>query len=203
MKLRLPRGYLSWTQFILWKSSQETYRKRYHVKGDSFQNDEMRYGKRVAEHLEKDTEEDDEIIKALGSLLPRYPKMGYEMRAVLKSKGCEIHLLSFFDTYKPRNHAFREDKTGRVPWTQKKAEKHKQLFFYALVIYLKTGKIPKEVHLDWIETKTKDGVVSATGKIVSFKVEISLADVLTMAGQVTKVAREISEDYKEAFNKTL
>ncbi|HEB13357.1 MAG TPA: hypothetical protein ENI13_00070 [candidate division CPR3 bacterium] len=203
MKLLLPRGYLSWTGYNLWLHNKEKYRKIYYLGEKSFSNREMKYGKRLADHLEKNTDEEDEIIKALGSLLPQYPKNGYEMNAVLKSGKQEIPLKSFFDTYKPSNHSLREYKTGRGIWTQGKADRHGQILFYCLVIYLATGEMPKEIHLDWIETKIEDEEVVATGMIFTFKVEKKLSDVLSMAGRVTKVAKEISEDYSEAFKKTL
>jgi hypothetical protein len=48
---------------------------------------------------------------------------------------------------------FYEIKTGVSKWTQKRANEHLQLHFYAMGIYLEYKVVPKVVKLIWIETE--------------------------------------------------
>lgn len=106
------------------------------------------------------------------------------------------------DTCMKDYSVFREYKTGRVPWTQGKANKHGQLLFYATGIYLKTKKIPK-VYLDWLETEVVDGKVEFTGKTASFEVVFGLKDILEMMSRIRKNAIAIDKCYREHLENTI
>jgi hypothetical protein len=87
---------------------------------------------------------------------------------------------------------FYEFKTGKVKWTQVKADKHLQLKFYAMLIYLHYGVQVKNTELIWMETFTNpEGIVEPTGHIERFKVAITLKDILETMAITSKVAKEI------------
>lgn len=199
-KLLNPRGYLSWTQVDMWMRSPDRYIRQYVHGASGFENSGMTFGKQASEALEG-AETDDTAMEALVALLPHYAKREHEIRATMTTEAGAVVLLGKLDTFGMDPIRFREYKTGRVAWTQAKADRHKQLLHYAALIYLFFGKLPTEVWLDWAETVEEDGVVRLTGRIVSFKVEITLLAVLGYLAVVTRVAKEIDAAYREEMKK--
>jgi hypothetical protein len=118
------------------------------------------------------------------------------MEGVLKTKDGDIRIVSHPDSMDSKTFALREYKTGKVKWTQKKADNWFQLKFYATLIQIIYGKIPPEVHLDWIETfKDTDGIIKPTGHVETFKVEITMTDILNTKALITRVAKEIESEW--------
>lgn len=200
-KLLNPRGYLSWTQVDMWERSPERYVRQYIHGAAGFENSGMTFGKGMSEALENGTDGSDPLMEAVVALLPRYAKPEHEIVADLKTPQGVVVLLGKLDTFDPRPIRFREYKSGRVPWTQARANRHRQLLHYASLIYLKHGQIPTEAWLDWVETEEVDGEVRFTGTIKSFKVEIGMRDVLEYLADVSRVAREIDEAYRREIDK--
>lgn len=198
-----PRGYLSYTQIELWRKDPKRYIRQY-IHGESgFENAGMRFGKRTSDALENGADGDDLLMEAAVALIPAYAKREHEIRATLKDKdGRSVVLLGKLDTFDPKTPRFREYKTGKVPWTQARANKHWQLPFYAALIMLDCGKIPKDTYLDWIETEYTDYGVQFTGNIKSYRVEIDMLRVLDTLAVAMKAAREIDAAYR-AEMKTL
>lgn len=194
-KLILPKKYLSWTQIEMWSKSRDSYRKRYYVPSKSLDTDEIRFGKMISERIENGT---------IHELLPElvvYDKPEYRILQEIDN----ISLLSFIDSYDTKNNVFREYKTGKKPWTKSRVQSHDQLVFYALVLYLETGKLPEYCHLDWIHTDNKPlGTFSnakkkeiyLTGEITPFKRIILEEEVLRLKKDIIRIANEISEDYQ-------
>ena len=199
-KLLNPRGYLSWTQINLWLQNPETYIRRY-IHGDAgFTNSGMQFGSKVSKALEGGVEEADGAMEALVSLLPRYDTPELEIRVPLKTPKGSVDLLGRMDTFRAKPLGFREYKTGRVKWTQAKAERHKQMPHYGTLIYLKHGGIP-EAWLDWAETEEVEGEVRLTGRIESFHVNLSMAAVLQYMALASRVAQEIDAAYRAELKK--
>jgi len=200
-KLLNPRGYLSWTQVDMFMRSPERYIRQYVHGAAGFENSGMTFGKRMSDALEKGAEEGDALMEAVVALLPRYAKPEHEIRVDFKTLHGVVVLLGKLDTFGMDPIRFREYKSGRVPWTQARANKHRQLLHYAALIYLFYGKLPTEVWLDWVETEETDGEVRFTGRILSFKVEITLLDVLGYLSVVSRVAKEIDAAYRAEIDK--
>lgn len=191
--INLPRKYISYSQIAMWKSAPERYKGKYFDGRDELDviNDSMVYGTKFADSLEHDMETGDTLTDTATSLLKKYEVRDKEMRVDMKTKNGWITLLGKPDTYNPETGEFREYKTGKSKWTQSKAEKHLQLRFYAVVIYLLHGKVVKDCYLDWVEThETMDGI-QPTGRIESFKVKLGLPVILQTMAEIKKVAEEI------------
>lgn len=202
--LKLPKPHLSWSQIDLWNRSQRAYMDRYFYGADGFVNDAMIYGKKFAEALETGETDGDEIMKLATIAIPRYPIAEYRLQAILETEGGDIPLLGYLDTsYDPPSEGMREYKTGKVPWTQKKVDKHGQLTLYALMVYLNEKKLPKSIHLDWLETENLNGEISVTGRIVSFETSRSIGEILEMATIIKRTAAQISAAYNEALKSIL
>lgn len=200
----LPREHLSWSQLELWDRSVEDYRAKYYLneepKRSKAQEQAMRYGKKFAETMEHGGS-DDPIAEMFGSIAERYEVSEMKIEAVLETKEGQIPLLGYLDTsHKNPTKGFREYKTGRLPWTQKRADNHGQITLYDLIVYLKYGGIPKTTYLDWFETVTEGDKTVMTGRHFHFLTVRKLSDIIAMAAQVKRTALAISEDYTKYLN---
>ena len=201
--IKLPRPHLSWSQIDLWNRNRNEYIQRYFYGKESFTNEAMEYGKKFATALETG-ETEDEIIKLATIAIPRYSVSEYRLQATLKTDGGDIPLLGFIDTsYDPPSDGIREYKTGKVPWTQKKVDRHGQLTLYALMIYLNEKKLPKTIHLDWLETEDRDGELSITGRIQSFETQRAYGEIIEMTTIIKRTAAEISAAYNSLIQSIL
>jgi len=196
-KLILPKTYLSWSAMSCWMSSPGRYRREYFEIGKKLDTKYLRFGKGIAEMIEKGT------YKELLPELEVYDKREYEIRTDV----CGVPILSYIDDYDPTNNIFREKKTGKIPWTQAKVIKHGQLLFYATALKHSIGKMPEYCYLDWIETKEEalevddfwrenERAVQITGKIKSFYREFDSREIERMEKLIVKSAKEISKAYQ-------
>jgi len=196
--IQTPRGYLSFSQITLWMSNRDRYKKLYFDSDDSarFSNSGMEFGGLVADALENQTETNDLLTDIAIELLPKYDVRDQEIRVSMKTKDGWIDIVGKPDSLDSETKNFYEFKTGKVPWTQAKAEKHLQLKMYALLVYLKYGVRVDHTELIWMETHTDvDGRVQPTGRIERFKVKITLKDILETMSLISKVAKEIEADW--------
>ena len=133
------KDYLSWSSYSCFKWSREEYYKRYILGEKGIVTEEMEFGKRFAEGLEKETTDDSDIEWAR-FVMPNYPKKEYKL--IVEFDG--VKLLSIFDQFCPKKLDLGEVKTGKL-WTQKRADEHGQLKFYDLVIWREYKKIANEI----------------------------------------------------------
>jgi hypothetical protein len=199
MKLILPHGYLSQSQIELWTRDKNRYKEIYFKKKYiKLNNYGIKMGGYVAKLLEEGELSNDATIDSVLEILPKYDLMDKEIKVEFKSKDIRFNLLGRPDSLCSKTYAFREYKTGTYPWTQYKADKHFQIYFYQLLIYLKYNITLKEAWLDWMPTtKESDGTVVFNGNIKSFKVELSTKTLIDTMVYVQKIAQEIHNDYKE------
>lgn len=196
--IQLPSGCLSYSQVQLWLADKKRYKEIFFNHNDNarFMNEGMAYGKIVADALENDQETGDLLTDMAISLLVKYDIRDKEMEGILKTKDGDIRIVSHPDTMDSKTYALREYKTGKVKWTQKKADNWFQLKFYAMLIFIIYGKVPPEVHLDWIETfKDTDDVTKPTGRVETFKVNIKMSDIINTMALVSRVAKEIEAEW--------
>lgn len=164
----------------------------------------MRYGKKFATAMEKG-EEEDAILKAVSSRVPRFSKPEFRLEATMATEWGGIPLLGFIDSSQDNPlDGFREYKTGQHAWTQKKADKHGQLTLYSLMIYINENRLPKEIFLDWIETQKDDeGTIYATGRIETFQTSRQIGDLLEMSTIIKRTASEIHSAYTQFLQSLL
>lgn len=198
-KLILPKPHLSWTQLSCWTSNPKRYRQEYFESGKKLNTKFLTFGKNIATLIEEGRHHD---------LLPElecYDTPEHKIECNVKHI---IPCLSFLDTYDSKQNVFREFKTGKIPWTKAKVQKHDQLVFYATMLKWSTGSIPEYCDLDWIETKEsheeavdfwREGnkIIHVTGKIVSFHREFDEREIERMEDMIVKVAWEISDAYQD------
>lgn len=198
--IELPAGCLSYSQVSTWLASPERYKKLYFGTGmgndGGFWNEGMAYGKIVADAMENYEETGDLLTDMAIAQLVKYDLRDKEMEAVMKTKDGDIVIRSHPDTMDSKTFALREYKTGKVKWTQKKADKWFQCKFYAMLVYIKHGVVPPSNHLDWIETYVDtDGETKPTGHVETFELDIGLKEILETMAITSRVAKEIEAEW--------
>lgn len=191
--VQLPRGYLSYSQIALWQGDPKRYAHIYFDNRDWMRvsNAGMEYGKEVAEALENEETTGDLLTDAAMLLIPKYDIRDKEIRTELKTRHGAIPLLGRPDMMDSATKSFYEIKTGKTKWTQKKAQDHFQIMFYAMMIYNIHKVVPPRVSLVWVETEDTQEGVKPTGRVEEFVINISLSDILHAMALTTKVALEI------------
>lgn len=196
--VQLPADCLSYSQVSMWLSSPKRYKKIFFDNDESarFTNSGMAYGSIVADALENDEETGDLLTDMAISLIPKYDMRDIEMEGWLKTTSGWVKIVSHPDMRDSKTQSLREIKTGRVKWTQKKADNWFQLKFYAMLVYLVHGVVPPKCFLDWVETFVDtDGEVKPTGHVETFEVKIGLEEILETMATTARVAKEIEDEW--------
>jgi len=208
MIYNLPKPYLSYSQYTIWKSSKDSYRKRYYLKEAPFTSPETLFGNKIGDMVENEEHMDDDVV----SQIINYPCKEYKVET--EHEG--LQLLGYIDQFDDKELRIMEMKTGhknkqgKSPWDRMKVRKHKQLVFYSMLVKLKHGTVHEEVILQWLETEfaqdsrefdghtltTKSRNLKLTGNIETFKRTIKDWEIDNMLEDVLLVAAEITEDYE-------
>jgi CheY-like chemotaxis protein len=193
-----PQGYLSWSQLSLWESSPERYKEHYFYGKKTPINRGMAFGKKMADGLERDELTGDVVLDLMMERIPKFEVMDKEFRTELKNGKDTIIILAKPDTMKADMTAFKEYKTGVTRWTRKKVDECGQITFYATAMWLKTGKIPKDIELVDVATKAAlDGKIEATGDITRHPTVRTMTDILKMVVRMKKCWAGISKAMEE------
>lgn len=180
-----PRPHLSWSQIQLFERSPELYAQKYLFGKDEEKSEAMRLGKRLSEVLEIQAKTGDDALDNLITLFPHYPEREYEI--VSQLDGVEVPLFGVLDGFDPESLRIGENKSGKL-WTQEMVDESGQLKMYALLVWLKYGKMPGAILLHWAPTQyNDDGELKFVGEIKSFEANITLKDVLTFSDRVRDV----------------
>lgn len=184
------RDYISWSQFDLFNKSPREYWKRYALNEDRSANKYFSKGDEFAKTVDGE-ETSDEILKAIMHIVPKFSQMEHKVEVVLKNGE---KMLSILDSCDALETQFYEYKTGKIPWNQVRAEKHEQLLFYALALYIKGNKqVIPACQLVWIETEEIDGRLEYTGNIESFAVKFTKAKLEKFEDKIIKVINDIED----------
>jgi hypothetical protein len=194
--LILPKPHISWSSLSCWISNPARFRKEYFECGAKLDTKYLRFGKGIAELVEKGLH-----TKLIPDLVV-YDTPEFEIRTLVKG----VPVLSYLDSYDSKRNVFMEFKTGKIPWTQSKVQKHDQLTFYATALKWSNGKMPEYCDLQWIQTKeggeiedfwhSTDKQINVTGLVKSFHREFDEREIKRMERLIVKSAEEISDAYK-------
>jgi len=176
---------LSWSAISSFQFSKDQWYKKYILKQEQPESKEMAFGKKVADSFQTKNPLAPVIL---------YPVVEQKLSVVFNY----IPLTGYIDTYEPATHNFREFKTGKKAWDQKRANEHGQLAFYALCLYI-IHKIPPKkytIHLDWLPTQENgDFSISFVEplRIQSFQVKLTMADILNFGTTINKTVKAMEE----------
>jgi hypothetical protein len=203
----LPKKYLSYSAYSLWKSSKEQFRKRYYLNEDPFETPETRFGKVIGAMVENN----EHLFHEYAGKILNYPHKEYKIEVEVGG----LKLLGYLDQFDDTEYKILEMKTGhknkqgKVPWDRIKVQKHTQLVFYSLLVEKKFGKVHSEVILQWLETDFVDKTIEFDGHILSaksrelqiisepqtFKRKIHKWERVKLLRDILQTAEEISADY--------
>lgn len=207
-----PKPYISWSSIntlgdfspakvAKWKEIY-LYDKKMNFKG-------MELGKKMATGLEDDEATGDMVLDAVMADIPKFEIMdkvledpnGEEIEyfdyktkeyvtakvPFIKDGKNRIPILVKMDSSKIDGTAFKEYKTAKEHWTRKQVDESGQITFYAMGLFIKTGKIPNDIELVEIETKTRlDGKMECTGAITRHPTVRTMGQILNMMVRVKK-----------------
>jgi hypothetical protein len=185
-----PRGYLSWSQLSLWEKDQNLYYQVYIEGLDQFKTKYLELGKRMATTLENGfDEEHDPIFEFVATFMPGYPKKEFDIKIEFEG----IPLVGKLDGWNEKTMTIGEYKTGKN-WTQNMVDKHGQLTFYALLIWLKYKKLPEKILLHWAKTEEDlDGTLKLTGDIKTFSTKRTMKDIIVFSKRIKTAWEGICE----------
>ena len=199
-ELLLPKKYLSSSQVELWEKNPARYRYEYFENGKRLETIYLKFGSRIHKMIEDGSHE--EMLPGL----PTYPER--ELRITTEVRG--VPVLAYLDGNDPERNEFGDYKTGKTPWTQSKLQKAEQMLFYAVILRIRQGRIPSRCGLHWIETRDDGGdetgafrndkTVALTGKYESLYRTFDERELDRMEEKIVRVAREISDAYREFIN---
>lgn len=195
-----PQGYISWSQLTLWESSPERYKEKYLYGKKTPVNRGMAFGKKMADGLEHDELTGDMALDLMMAQIPKFEIMDQEFRAEIKNGKDTIFILAKPDTMRKDMTAFKEYKTGVARWTRKKVDECGQITFYAMAMWLESGKIPQDIELVDIATKMSlDGKIEVTGDIYRHPTKRTMADILKMMVRAKKCWAGINKLMEEVI----
>ena len=176
---------LSWSAISSFAYDPEQWFEKYVMGKVEKPNKEMIFGKMVGEKLASDP-----------TYLPEVPRLGtYEKELrVMFNKIPLIGFLDNSDEIEKLDH--QEFKTGKKPWTQKRANEHGQITLYSMLRYI-TDKIPPEEqhwNLIWLptcETGAFEIEFVPDMKPVIFTTKRTMADLLKFGAYIMKTTDEM------------
>jgi hypothetical protein len=184
------RDYISWSQYDLFNKSPREYWKKYALNEDRSANKYFSKGEEFAKTVEGE-ETSDEILKAIMHIVPKFSQMEHKVEVALKNGEKMLCILDSCDELETK---FYEYKTGKIPWNQIRAEKHEQLLFYALALYIKSErKVIPHCVLSWIETEEIDGKLEYTGNVEQFAVGFTKSKLERFEDKVIKTIEAIED----------
>lgn len=194
--LKRPLSYSAISSFK-WNPSQ--WHSKYVLKEIPEITPELEFGSMIDKRIQDDPQFLPQLI--------RYPILQHEMRCMFG----DIPLLGFADTFVPansrhislkgdvfyKNPAIRDYKTGRQPWTQKRADETGQLTMYLLMLWLQHKIRPEDVecYIDWLPTHYVDNKIAFIEpvEIHTFKTKRTMSQVLMFAQDIKDVWAEMEE----------
>lgn len=210
-----PRDYLSWSSFNTLERSPEQWKEIYIYGKKIPTNRGMAFGKMMATGLENDEATGDDLLDSVMSIIPKFEindkileddkgvEVDYydrEKKETIKVKipfikdgKNKIPILCKIDSRKEDCTGFKEDKTAQKRWTKKQVDEFGQITFYATGIYLKTGKIPYDIELVEVPTRTSpDGRIECTGEVYRHPTVRTMSQILNMMVRIKKAWVEIN-----------
>lgn len=182
-----PRPYLSFSQMTLFEMSPKRYADQYIHKKPQFVSINMRYGSLMAEGLETGDATGDPVLDLMMARIPKFELMDVAFEVDLPDGKNKIPILAKPDTAAADYSAFKEYKTSVRTWTQRMADKSNQVTFYAMAMWLKTGKIPADIELVNVPVEyAPDGSLRPTGDLVRLPTVRTTIDVIKMAARARK-----------------
>lgn len=182
---------LSWSSVASFEYDKEKWFEE-RILGNKKSSPELEFGSLI----DKKIQDDPSFLPHL----PRYEKMQYRIKVNMGG----LELVGVLDGLNlDKCKEICDYKSGRVKWTQQRAQETGQLKFYLLLLYIAKKIDPNDFtcYIHWIETKkteTGDFKVNIDfvkeGTFQTFKVRHTMREILSFAVYLKNVYKEM-EDY--------
>jgi hypothetical protein len=183
-------SYLSWSKMNLWEKDPNLFYQVYVEGIDMFRTKQLELGKKMATALENGSDPDhDPLMEMMLIFMPDYPLKEFDIKAVFE----EIPIVGKLDGFNEATLTVGEYKSGKN-WTQAMVDQHGQLTFYALLVWLKYKKLPKDIFLHWAKTQEDEkGLLTLTGDIRTFKTNRTMKDIILFSKRIKSAWEGICE----------
>jgi hypothetical protein len=180
------RDYISYSQLVSFESGR--YYEEY-ILGNRRESIEMDFGKKIADGLESGSNDKD--VEFLRMWIPEVKEREKELRETIE----EVPIMAKVDGFNPGE--IYEYKTGKVKWTQGRADKSDQLTIYSMLVWNKYHIHPK-LTLIWIPTMNDGEDIVLTGELPkSFSTTRSVGDYAMILKRLKSAWNGINKMYKE------
>lgn len=150
----------------------------------------MEFGTLVTKALERRVDAElNEILEAVRTLVPSYPKTSHEIEAYFMVGKKKVKYVGEMDGWDPKVPLVGEYKTSLYPWSRKKAKDHGQMKLYAWA-HWKNKKVIPENELTWLETVCEDGEYALTGNFLTHRFKYTLKDMLETEARLIKAYKK-------------
>lgn len=180
---------LSWSAISSFEYDPEQWYRKYVLKMEDPATKEMLFGSKIGHALATDP--------TFMPHVPRSPVFEYELKLTFG----KIPMVGYIDGWDVKTLVLREYKTGKKPWTQKRADEHGQFDMYLLGLWTMHKIQPKDIDLflHWLPTKESGdfqiSFVDSTA-CVTFKTSRSMRDIVNFGMRINKRYQEMI-DYCE------
>ena len=200
---------LSWSGLSSFEYSPEQWYRKYILGEKDPESKEMMFGKHFARAIELYKEQHPKAIKFDITVKGQTVEVNTFSKVEQPFKilfGGDIPLIGFADSFCDKTKKkFREFKTGKAEWTQKRADEHGQILMYMLMNYVTNQVRPEDTtfYLDWYPTEeTGDFAIGfKTTKPKTFRVKYTTLDILQFGARINKTVNQMIEYANQKENK--
>ncbi len=176
---------LSWSAISSFEYDPEQWYRKYVLGQTDPASKEMLFGSEIGNKLASDP--------TFMTCVPRLSLFEFELNA----KFGKIPLIGYIDSYELHTDLL-EFKTGKKPWTQKRADDHGQLDMYLLMLHLTYNVKPHDVQCSivWMPTQeTGDFQISLIdpNKVHIFPTKRSMSDILRFGMRINETYKKMDE----------
>ena len=182
----------SWSQHSQFRDySHEEWYQSYVLGIKKPSNKRMDFGSLVGKRIESDP-----------TYIPQLPRDG-KMEYGIEVKLGKIDLIGYMDSYDDDLHIINEYKTSSLSgWDQDKVEKHDQLTFYCLLIYLRDTVAPEFIDINLHHLVTEEGgdfsiKFASPFTLNSYKTKRDTRRVLMFGAEIIKQRKEMEKYIKD------
>ncbi len=179
----------SWSQISSFEYDPEQWYRKYFLREEEYETEELKFGKYIGEKLASDPKFILEV--------PRLDKFEHCFRVMFG----KIMLIGYADGFCTiTKKKLDEYKTGVKEWTQKRADEHGQFDMYLLMHYITEKIKPEEVQLRlvWLPTERKENgdfkvVIKLKEPVVPqiFKTKRTMQDILNFGARINRIHRQM------------
>ncbi len=187
LKLPWKKRPFHWSQMSSFEYDPEQWYQEYYLGIKSKPNRELVFGKMIDDRIQ----DDPTFIPSL----ERYPIQQHSMSVMYNG----IEVCGTADHFDRKGRRLKDDKTGKVAWTQQRANETGQLTMYLFLIFISEKIRPEEMRcfIDWLPTvDTGDFTIQFRDnpvKPISFETKRTMKDLIEFGKRINRTIKEMEK----------